>query len=139
MNSRISARIPDGQDCPYIDGDHYTSESPSPTLSSQNPISGGLNYVPSMAMALRLSARLRSDLLAAIQNADRATAPDPMRISSERCTDESRLETLKRKAAQISHSNSVLFAYCTSRTTSKEDATQLLSAVTNLGSGTYLI
>ena len=36
----------------------------------------------------------------------------------------------RRKATQISHSTSELFAYCTNRTTSMEDTAQLLSAVT---------
>ena len=89
MNSSIA----DGQDCP--DGD----ESPSPTLSTchRNGVPGpqpcnqkqarkGLNYVPVMEMALRLSAGPRSDLLAAMENADSATGPDPggdpMRIPS---------------------------------------------------------
>ena len=137
----MNSNIPDGEECP--NRDHLTAESPSPTLSNQNqglplPGKGGLNYVPNMEMALRLSSDLRSDLLAAMKNADSASAPDPMRIPSELCRGESRQETLKRTADHISRSTSEFFAYCTSRT-SIEDAAQLLSAVTNLSFGTYLI
>ena len=68
---------------PY--GDYRTSQSPSPTLRNQNPAAGGLNYDPNMEMGLHLSAGPRSDLFAAMENADRATGPDPMRVPSERC------------------------------------------------------
>ena len=57
-----------------------------------------------METTLRLSAGQRSYLLAAMENAGRATGPDPTRIPTGRYTGESRLETLKRKAAQISRS-----------------------------------
>ena len=105
----MNSSIPDGQDGPDGDRDH-TTESPSLTLSNchsegvpgnQNQARGGLNYVPNMEMALPFSAGPRSDLLAAMENADRATGPDPMRIPSELCGGESRLDMLKRKAAHI--------------------------------------
>ena len=119
---------PDGQDCP--EGDHHTSVSPSPALSNQNPAEGGLNYVPNMEMALCLSAGRIPTSLLPLENANRATGPEPKRIPNEICTGENRWKTLKRKAAQISYVTSELFAYFTSRTTSIEDAAQLLSAVT---------
>ena len=80
----------------------------------------------------------RSDLLAAMENVYRTTGPDPICIPSEQFTGESRRETLGGEAAQISRPTSEL-AYCTSRTTSIEDAAQLLSAITKVGSCTYLI
>ena len=89
-----------------------------------------------MEMALRLSAGPRSNLLAVVENAFRANEPqaDPMHIPSEprAVWGESRLETLKKKAALNSRSTSDVFANCTNRTTSIEDAAQLLSAVTNV-------
>ena len=55
------------------------------------PGKAGLNYVPNMEMALRPSAGQRSDLLAAMENADRAPGPDPIHIPSKQCGVESRL------------------------------------------------
>ena len=100
---------------------------------------GALFYVPNMEMALCHSAGPRSDLLAAMEKADLATGPDPLRIPSQRCGGESRGELLNGKAAHISRQTSEIFAYCTSRTMSIEAAAQLLSAVTNVVVGTYWI
>ena len=70
MNSSIS----DGQDCP--------PESPSPTLSNQNQARVGLNYVQNMETTLCISAGQSSGLLAAMENADSVTWPDPIRQAS---------------------------------------------------------
>ena len=81
---------------------------------------------------MRLSGGPRSDLIQAMEGADGATGPGPLRIPSERCGGESRRAALKRKVTHISRSTAEIFAYCTSRTLSIEDAAQLLSAVTNV-------
>ena len=77
-----------------FDGDHHTYESPSPTLSNchrngvpgnHNPAKGALTMSRTCKwLCVNSATGLRSDLLAAMENADRAPGPDPICIPSER-------------------------------------------------------
>ena len=56
----------------------------------------------------------------------------PLKVYSERCGGTARRAQLKRKASEITRSASETFAYCTSRTSSIEDTSMLLSAFSNV-------
>ena len=71
-------------------------------------------------------------LLIAARGLD-AKMPDSQRlVPSVRAGGETRRETLKRKAKDISRSSSEIFAFCTSETVSQGAAAKLLSAVGNV-------
>jgi hypothetical protein len=68
----------------------------------------------------------------ALKEADARTGVAPLDIPCERCGGESRRESLKRRAHDITRSAAEIFAYCTSRTTSIEDSGELLSTFGNV-------
>jgi hypothetical protein len=68
----------------------------------------------------------------ALNEADARTGVAPLDIPCERCGGESRRESLKRRAHDITRSTAEIFAYCTSRTTSIEDSAEILSTFGNV-------
>ena len=116
---------PDAQELnPDPHSDNHDDQYPPPPGISES-------YVPDMRKAVQMSG---ADFRRAMANADSITGrePETLNIPSERCGGESRRAALKRKASDISRSACEAFAYCSSRTTSIEDSSMLLSAIGNV-------
>ena len=67
-----------------------------------------------------------------LKEADARTGDGKRNIPFERCGGDSRRVMLKRKAHDITRSTSEMFAFCTSRTTSIDDAAELISSFSNV-------
>ena len=112
----------------------------APGVDSQAGAGPGPEALPPPAPAPRHQADMRKTMQAAggpnIEHVMRAIdtdmGPNPDPIPSERCGGELRRASLKRKASRISRSTAEVFAYLTSKTSSIEEAADVLETFGNV-------
>ena len=105
---------------------------PSPPAVPIIPILNAAAAIPPPDMRRTMAAVGGPNYTNALKEADARTGVAPLDIPSERFGGESRRESLKRRAHDITRSTSEIFAYCTSRTTSIEDSGEILSTFANV-------
>ena len=111
------------------EGPEDSEQAPQPPPQDQPPRS-----LPPVDMIQTMQASGGPGFLIAAKGLD-ARMPDTARgVPSARAGGETRTQSLKRKAEDISRSACEIFAFCTSETVSQEGTAKLLSAVGNVSS-----
>ena len=111
-----------GSEWPEVPG-----QAPLPPAEAQPPRS-----LPPVDMIQMMHASGGPGFLIAAKGLDARTPDTARRVPSARAGGETRTQSLKRKAEDISRSACEIFAFCTSETVSQEGTAKLLSAVGNV-------
>ena len=109
------------------EGPEVPEQAPLPPAQAQPPRS-----LPPVDMIQTMQACGGPGFLIAAKGLDARMPDTDRKVPSARAGGETRTQSLKRKAEDISRSACEIFAFCTSETVSQEGTAKLLSAVGNV-------